>query len=631
MPRVSLKVKVTALVASLVTLSVLVIGVSTYMRGREVIASEQLRLHAALAEVKAAHLRGLLAQVDATLQAVSGSDALRGSGADKEAMLSRTLRDQQSGARALISRLMVADSAGQVIAASDRSLIGKRIGDLWRGTELSPRYVLGPESTLTILPMIDRPALASAKTCDLGASVGAVVAYLNWQGITEQVLGAYGNEAERDSSFVALMASREALLGVSRGLEPEKLWTARGAMRLQDLGIVQESGTLTPGSTANLFMDKHRYQTQTVVVDRDLGWTLVAAGDLEFRERAGAGVFMGLVTSMILASVICIILGFIVASRISSSMAMLLPSFAKLAAGDLDCTIQCDTGDEIEDLARYFNDFVTKLRQVVANIVASTQTLSESSHLLADLSQNLVSNAHETSSQASSASKISDEVSTNINTVSAGVEEMSLSINEIARSSDEAARVATSAVRIAEMTNTTVAELGGSSSEIGNVIKVINSIAEQTNLLALNATIEAARAGEAGKGFAVVANEVKELAKETARATEDIGKKIEAIQAKTKGAVSAIGEIGSIINQVNDYQTTIASAVQEQLATTTEIGRNIAEVAERSYMITKNISTVAQIAQSASTGANDTQSATGDVSRIAADLHILVEKFRYSR
>ena len=146
-------------------------------------------------------------------------------------------------------------------------------------------------------------------------------------------------------------------------------------------------------------------------------------------------------------------------------------------------------------------------------------------------------------------------------------------------------------------TNATVAKLGESSAEIGNVIKVITSIAQQTNLLALNATIEAARAGEAGKGFAVVANEVKELAKQTAKATEDISRKIEAIQNDTKGAVEAIAQIGKIINQINDIQNTIASAVEEQTATTGEISRNVAEAAKGSNEIAQNITGVAQAAQ----------------------------------
>ena len=198
-------------------------------------------------------------------------------------------------------------------------------------------------------------------------------------------------------------------------------------------------------------------------------------------------------------------------------------------------------------------------------------------------------------------------MSKNVTTVSTGTEEMGASIKEIAKSANEAAKVATSAVKVAERTNATVAKLGETSAEIGNVIKVITSIAQQTNLLALNATIEAARAGEAGKGFAVVANEVKELAKQTAKATEDISRKIEAIQGDTKGAVEAIAQIGKIINQINDIQNTIASAVEEQTATTGEISRNVSEAARGSNEIAQNITGVAQAARSTTRGGQQHQ------------------------
>src|ERR1035437_7200062 len=205
---------------------------------------------------------------------------------------------------------------------------------------------------------------------------------------------------------------------------------------------------------------------------------------------------------------------------------------------------------------------------------------------------------------------------------------MSASIKEIAKNTAEATRVANSAVQTAESTNKTIGKLGQSSAEIGQVIKVITSIAQQTNLLALNATIEAARAGEAGKDFAVVANEVKELAKETAKATEDIGRKIEAIQTDTKAAVDAIASISGVVNQINDISGTIATAVEEQNATTNEMSRNVSEAAQGSAEITSNIAGVAEAAQSTTHGATDTQKASQQLVETATQLRHLVEQFK---
>ena len=357
-------------------------------------------------------------------------------------------------------------------------------------------------------------------------------------------------------------------------------------------------------------------------------------GLLEVRDKdakdmaSSTNILIGSTTMGALVSLSLV--AFLVSGSITKTIGRVVVSMTELAAGGGDLTKRIDvtSTDEVGELARKFNTFMDKLHELIAKMAGVAVQVASASEELSSTSQQITANSEETSAQAKVVSEATAKVSQNLQTVATGAEEMGASIKEIAKNATEAAKVATSAVKVAETTTTTVSKLGDSSNEIGQVIKVITSIAQQTNLLALNATIEAARAGEAGKGFAVVANEVKELAKETAKATEDISRKIEAIQADTKAAVDAIASISGVINQINDISGTIATAVEEQNATTNEMSRNVSEAAHGSGEITNNISGVAQAAESTSRGASDTQRAAQDLVETSSQLRRLVEQFK---
>jgi len=279
-------------------------------------------------------------------------------------------------------------------------------------------------------------------------------------------------------------------------------------------------------------------------------------------------------------------------------------------------------------IAQSFSRAATRQAALVGGITDNIHTLASASEELTSVSQQMSAAAEETTAQANLVSAAAEEVSANTKTVSGSVENLVQSIYDIARNAQDAAGVARQSVDMARATSTTMDKLGVSSAEIGQVVKVITSIAEQTNLLALNATIEAARAGEAGKGFAVVANEVKDLARETAKATEDIGGKIETMQADTARAVAAIGEIVAVIERIDGLQTKIAAAVEEQSVTTSEISRNVAEATTGSTEIAQNIGQVAQAAQNTAEGATNAQLSSQELAKMAQSLQRLVEEYR---
>jgi methyl-accepting chemotaxis protein len=325
--------------------------------------------------------------------------------------------------------------------------------------------------------------------------------------------------------------------------------------------------------------------------------------------------------------------GFALIRTMSQSLRQLTQMIEEIAEGDGDVTKRLPVSgafgkDELTEIGRLFNLFIEKLQGLLRGVASHTGKLSEASQQLLDASQQITTNSGQTASQANAVARVTERVSQNLQSVSTGAGEMTSTIQMIAGNANEAAKIASSAVETAEVANATVAKLGQSSAEIGIVVRVITSIAQRTNLLALNATIEAARAGEAGKGFAVVANEVKELAKQTAQATDDISHKITAIQSDTQGAVQAIATVSKVINQINDISATIAAAVEEQSATTNEMTRNSTEAARGASDISTNIGGVAQAADGTSARAQESQKAAQELAAIAGELSGLMAQFR---
>jgi methyl-accepting chemotaxis protein len=416
-----------------------------------------------------------------------------------------------------------------------------------------------------------------------------------------------------------------------------------------DVGLVSRLDTVR--SQANTFVDDAKVLGELAVSDRshaiaqqasfeqsasDLRASLSDLTDVMQAEAssaaADANVEASRVRAMQIWFTIAVFAGLFYAARlvarsITRPLGELVVGLDSLADADLTAEVNVRGDDEVAQLGRSFNRAVDDLSTVVRRIRESAWTLASSAEELSATSTQMGASAEETSAQANAVSAAAEQVSANVNTVAASAEEMSASIHEIAASAHEAAAVAGQAVEAASATNETVRQLGDSSAEIGEVIKVITSIAEQTNLLALNATIEAARAGEAGKGFAVVANEVKELAKETSAATEEIGQKIVAIQGDARAAMQAIDSISEVIGRINDIQGTIASAVEQQTATTNEITRHVTEAAGGAGEIAANVTGVAQAAQDTSSGASSVQASAQDLARLAEELNLTVSRF----
>lgn len=336
-----------------------------------------------------------------------------------------------------------------------------------------------------------------------------------------------------------------------------------------------------------------------------------------------------LLALLIAGVVVSVALGLYVARLIVRPLERVKRSLTAMAEGNLTLEAEVDSRDEVGQMAELLGTALRQTREVISSVGAASHSLAAAAEETSVIADQISKNADDASTQARLVSGASEEVSHGVSTVAAGSEEMGAAIAEIAQSANAAAQVAGQAVEVASATNRTMVTLGESSKQIGDVIKTITAIAEQTNLLALNATIEAARAGEMGKGFAVVATEVKDLAQETARATDDISQRVQAIQADSDSAVIAIQEIAEVIGRINDYTTTIASAVEEQTATTAEMNRSVGEAAAATNQIATSIDNVAENARVTADSVTDAQRSAAELSRMSQELQTAVSRFVY--
>ncbi|MCZ2817204.1 methyl-accepting chemotaxis protein [Modestobacter sp. VKM Ac-2984] len=352
-----------------------------------------------------------------------------------------------------------------------------------------------------------------------------------------------------------------------------------------------------------------------------------AVGKAQEAEDAYTSARTLTVAIIVIGLFVSVVLALLVVRSVMGPVQRLREVLDRVAEGDLSVRAGATGGAEIGEVARSLDSTLESLSGVLRLVNDSAGRLAVASQALNTGAAGMARSAQAATGQADVVVSSAGEVAASVDTVATGSQQMEAAIREISRNASEASRVAGQAVAVAENTTRTVGKLGDSSQEIATVVKLINGIAEQTNLLALNATIEAARAGEAGKGFAVVASEVKELAQETARATEDISQRVEAIQADTAGAVSAIGEISSVIGEINDYQATIAAAVEEQTATTNEMNRNVAEAAGSSRSIATAISGLAAGTQQTNEGVAEAQRSAADLARMSDELQDAVRRF----
>jgi methyl-accepting chemotaxis protein len=644
----SLSTKLLLICVTLGVLPLAVVGFVSFEKSSTDLLRENGESLQVTAETMALRVDRNLADRSREVQTFAYHPATLGTQAEASATLNHFMKG--SG---LYDLMLVADGEGKIVAASTVNYKGEPLdtsallGRSVKGEEWFERCISGQldksgsyngdvvEDKL-VAEVTKERGLALNFSAPVLDATGKVVRVYSCRASFQRLVGAIGERTvalglQHDNHWVVQVISKDGLVLADPNPDAVlKFNLVQSGLKAANQVVAGRSGYLMEENTRTHKMQMNGYAHSKGFGDfTGFQWGILVRQPAEESTELAHRLrnFTALVSGV--AALIVAFIARLTARSIANPLREASEVMARVADGDLTPRLEVRSADEVGRMAEAINATLTALTELMSGINQRASTLAGSATELSTLSTQLSGNADEVSTKAGAVSTAGEEVSTSVRSVATATEEMASCIRDVARNSDQAMRVASDAVKEAESAQELVVRLGASSEEIGEVIGVITGIAAQTNLLALNATIEAARAGEAGKGFAVVASEVKELAKGTATATDEIGGKVQTLQQDSKGVVEALSRINATILRINEFQSSIASAVQQQTTATDEISRNLAEASLGSTEISRNITDVAATSQHTREGAGEVRVSSADVARLGAELSSLVARFRY--